>query len=98
PPKSLLFPYTTLFRSAPDEDGHAPCVVREEHGRLTRGVAAADDVDVVPVRGRRLAPRSAVGDALPGKPVEPVDGKLPPRHAAREDRKSTRLNSSHDQI
>src|SRR2546421_2223119 len=71
PPRSTLFPYTTLFRSedrdeaavrGTDLDGGAA------HARERQGQFAPDDR---PVR----------------RPVHP-DG----------DRKSTRLNSSHDQI
>src|SRR2546428_6193737 len=68
PPRSTLFPYTTLFRS---RDGGGP----PEHG-----TDAADE----PVgRGVRHV---AVG--LGHQHTELVSG----------DRKSTRLNSSHDQI
>src|SRR2546428_9781318 len=58
PPRSTLFPYTTLFRSGPD-----PCCggVRPNFGSVQLSVAE---------------------QASP----------------AEEDRKSTRLNSSHDQI
>src|SRR5206468_9768364 len=56
PPRSTLFPYTTLFRSP--------------------------------------WPRSR--DAHPGLPDDPHRGGLP--GGGRGDRKSTRLNSSHDQI
>src|SRR2546428_8376581 len=58
PPRSTLFPYTTLFRS------------REEEGRE-------------PPAGPHRRPRHAGG---PGSAADD------------EDRKSTRLNSSHDQI
>src|SRR2546428_6383026 len=71
PPRSTLFPYTTLFRSlsraavlADREDGRAPGT----HG------------------GGR-------GDRQDGRRARPVSDVLGPR-----DRKSTRLNSSHDQI
>src|SRR2546430_13466561 len=57
PPRSTLFPYTTLFRS---------------HGRAIKSV-------------RRSADRLHAGPRL-----------LPPR--VDQDRKSTRLNSSHSQI
>src|SRR5690606_41946495 len=69
PPRSTLFPYTTLFRSldvpvvkAPDPlvDGHLGLVVEE-------------------------APRL-------------VDVGVGVRHVGRQDRKSTRLNSSHVKI
>src|SRR2546430_3435269 len=63
PPRSTLFPYTTLFRSL------------RLIGVLWRLEAAA-------VEAWRLAPRAVVVEA---------------EAAAREDRKSTRLNSSHSQ-
>src|SRR2546422_2773508 len=81
PPRSTLFPYTTLFRSdglragtvgaAQARDGGAPADHRvlQDHD-LEREACARD--------GRRA--RSAV------------------RRVAREDRKSTRLNSSHGYI
>src|SRR5256885_5098659 len=59
PPRSTLFPYTTLFRSA------SPCQPRHGHGAPARGDGAAVG---------RAAPAGARGD---------------------QDRKSTRLNSSH---
>src|SRR2546430_3008487 len=60
PPRSTLFPYTTLFRSAPDASGGPSN------------------------RAGRLKPRL-------GQAVGLGESK-------REDRKSTRLNSSHSQI
>src|SRR2546430_7000936 len=60
PPRSTLFPYTTLFRSLCDPAG-------------VQAAAAG--------RGDHQGPRERVL-----------------RHAARRDRKSTRLNSSHSQI
>src|SRR2546430_12537951 len=62
PPRSTLFPYTTLFRSSGDQGA----VLQQPRARLAR-------------RGR--AQRYAAS-----------------RRAARRDRKSTRLNSSHSQI
>src|SRR2546428_8624144 len=67
PPRSTLFPYTTLFRSRP--------------------------------RGERLVPRAGRGlarkDQAVRRPAHRLAG-VQPRHLG--DRKSTRLNSSHDQI
>src|SRR2546430_12649735 len=64
PPRSTLFPYTTLFRS------------REVHHRGTEitklRVLCGETCGFLRIRGRRIAPD--------------------------EDRKSTRLNSSHSQI
>src|SRR3712207_7642519 len=83
PPRSTLFPYTTLFRSEPlrrtvggDDPGLMRHFERIEHlggmaHRLPVGAAAHDDPDL----GH---PGSSIG--------------------AKPDRKSTRLNSSHDNI
>src|SRR5688572_31211193 len=77
PPRSTLFPYTTLFRSreerggaggvAPEGDGQRSC--HHEGGQRARQRDADD------------------GDRDEGRVA-----------AARADRKSTRLNSSHSQI
>src|SRR2546427_4676929 len=70
PPRSTLFPYTTLFRSL--RDGRD----REASGRLPGSGA----------RGVRI------GQGARGS------GGRQPRQRREEDRKSTRLNSSHSQI
>src|SRR3712207_7572635 len=83
PPRSTLFPYTTLFRSA---DAHA--ALRLEH---------AGDERAAPLLA--ACPDQRIGDAVhrpqlwrrvlrpgPGRQPDPVD------------RKSTRLNSSHANI
>src|SRR3712207_8898042 len=82
PPRSTLFPYTTLFRSDPARPGRRadvdlPAVERQEaaHGAHAAGVAQ-DGLHVERRRGVRV--------------------QCPP-HAPR-DRKSTRLNSSHANI
>src|SRR3712207_8533656 len=73
PPRSTLFPYTTLFRS-----------VRHEHAgqRVGHGARALGE----PLRLR--ADRERTGPAAD----EPARGAL------EQDRKSTRLNSSHANI
>src|SRR3712207_7002380 len=75
PPRSTLFPYTTLFRSAPDGSLRAPDVE----------AVAAGDGQVVEAH-----------ELLHHPPITPAD------HAHRtplgQDRKSTRLNSSHANI
>src|SRR5207244_11922267 len=73
PPRSTLFPYTTLFRS--DE---AQLVLR--HAERARGERMHNE------RAHEVRPRRVHG----------VD-RVPPRHDA-VDRKSTRLNSSHQII
>src|SRR3712207_6905724 len=84
PPRSTLFPYTTLFRSPREE----PEVAGARGGRLRphrRG-------------GRRAAVPRRLGAARPRRdPATGRPGALP-AGAARGDRKSTRLNSSHANI
>src|SRR3712207_7233097 len=75
PPRSTLFPYTTLFRSAVE---HAPAVTKELIRRETI-------VDYRPGAGIRISPHFYTKD-------EELE------HVVREDRKSTRLNSSHANI
>src|SRR3712207_7278639 len=91
PPRSTLFPYTTLFRS----EGQAGVV----------GVAAAVERGGRVAAALPVLPRLAAEGGAPGEPVRhrgvrpgpaPVHGV---GHAARAvDRKSTRLNSSHANI
>src|SRR5688572_31627804 len=81
PPRSTLFPYTTLFRS------HRQA--REARRRLPRAARP---------RGRHLE-RLPRGRAA----AEPPARSRPPERAREDgrllqDRKSTRLNSSHSQI
>src|SRR3712207_8786491 len=89
PPRSTLFPYTTLFRSDTPprlREGHAPPRIgsRPVHGR-----------DVL--LGRR-------GSRVDGGGLSSLRADAPERGRARwraaplEDRKSTRLNSSHANI
>src|SRR5206468_8024475 len=75
PPRSPLFPYTTLFRS---QSLPAPIRRREERHRHLRQIGRALEVIVVHHLAR--------------------EERLPHVLAVAQDRKSTRLNSSHDQI
>src|SRR5690242_21183160 len=74
PPRSTLFPYTTLFRSARD-------LVQDVRHVAVDGVLADDQ----PLRDLRV-----------GETVRDQSQHL--ELAARQDRKSTRLNSSHMSI
>src|SRR5687768_17881240 len=77
PPRSTLFPYTTLFRSPPVQiAGHGALVIVEL------------ELDALPERGECRLGRSRVADDVEQGPDAP----------AHEDRKSTRLNSSHGYI
>src|SRR5206468_11965253 len=84
PPRSTLFPYTTLFRS----DAHPqiirrdPILVRLRVNSQWRGVAAVQRYQ-------------QIGPAPDGHGPERIGEALV---SLRVDRKSTRLNSSHDQI
>src|SRR2546430_9017871 len=77
PPRSTLFPYTTLFRS---EEGDE--VV--DRLRQIAGIAVLQDVFCTVALGQRFLVRSQ------------NERQMSKRR--RQDRKSTRLNSSHSQI
>src|SRR3712207_8468801 len=89
PPRSTLFPYTTLFRSAADR--------LAEHSRK-HGFAPFHTISAV-LRGELHVARGAVDEG-----VELLRQSLPRVAADRSgfysgaDRKSTRLNSSHANI
>src|SRR5256885_13143366 len=88
PPRSTLFPYTTLFRS---RDGRAA-------GR--RPAARLPGAGGRPLRARRTRGPAAEGEVLAGHGVAGVASRaaeedVPARAAGQLDRKSTRLNSSH---
>src|SRR5688572_31522445 len=68
PPRSTLFPYTTLFRSV--------------------------NTGMLPTKGLTLPLLSFGGSSLVATCCALAVSELPPK----EDRKSTRLNSSHSQI
>src|SRR3712207_7373087 len=86
PPRSTLFPYTTLFRSALNERcDTSPCNGTNKKDRLSerRGNGTADNIRGLERDDRLRADRySRDRDTLKGQ----------------EDRKSTRLNSSHANI
>src|SRR2546430_6699012 len=82
PPRSTLFPYTTLFRSVHGRDRRQAGVVRAGRNR-----------HALPRRDRRDAPHHA-GEAAARRGVR-RGTTCGSDHA---DRKSTRLNSSHSQI
>src|SRR2546430_3563636 len=85
PPRSTLFPYTTLFRSDAAEDG-APDGAAADLRRALAAGAVAFTVDGVGVERHTRAVREH----------DRREADAEPRLLA--DRKSTRLNSSHSQI
>src|SRR2546427_8546840 len=102
PPRSTLFPYTTLFRSL------------AEIARYANGIGPSKSMVIPVVQGANAAPTALVADAhragllvhpwtlRPENAFLPLSLKSPPaQDGARRgnaDRKSTRLNSSHSQI
>src|SRR5688572_31573319 len=83
PPRYTLFPYTTLFRSIRRAGGQ-----RQGEGGNDR-VAGAGHIGDLVGAGDREEERCAL-------PFE--QGHAPAAPSDEEDRKSTRLNSSHSQI
>src|SRR5437762_9107710 len=82
PPRSTLFPYTTLFRSPAGSEGQAENVRRHAAGIRRRHVLR-----------RKLRVRKIRQVGLLRRDV---GGRVPRQEAAaQQDRKSTRLNSSH---
>src|SRR3712207_8412505 len=89
PPRSTLFPYTTLFRSASGHDPHLGG--RDLLDLVALGVGAVVDAAQLLQEGDgRAALRRVERQALLG------GGRVERR--ADRDRKSTRLNSSHANI
>src|SRR2546430_9663356 len=84
PPRSTLFPYTTLFRSV--HDAQRPQRLAEGEGR-----AVELTEELVPLQEILAPPAGLFGVAAREEP-EILNGW------ADEDRKSTRLNSSHSPI
>src|SRR3989440_1438366 len=82
PPRSTLFPYTTLFRSA------GLSVSPRSHHCISGGHHAQ------PAHNRA----AVVHRHLPWNPRRRCDNRIAIVSGLRIDRKSTRLNSSHDQI
>src|SRR2546430_13693059 len=84
PPRSTLFPYTTLFRSLKTLGSARPRSLR--HTPAARLVKRSFVIELSGRRQAHPAPEKAMD-----QPVEPAVGDP-------QDRKSTRLNSSHSQI
>src|SRR5256885_12057550 len=77
PPRSTLFPYTTLFRSHKWENGTAPTESGGDFSSSNNWAGAPD--------ARHMMEKTAGADHAP----------IVTRRTDGEDRKSTRLNSSH---
>src|SRR5205085_3844643 len=86
PPTSTLFPYTTLFRSAEQHDAEEGRFEKESGEDLVGQQRPGDVADRFHIARPVGAELEAHGDARHDA------------HGERQDRKSTRLNSSHSQI
>src|SRR2546428_10288519 len=87
PPRSTLFPYTTLFRSI---------LINAFYGYLAFSSGHWNDfaaADRVTAEGREVV--TAIIDRLEALGCVPLEADT---DGGEVDRKSTRLNSSHDQI
>src|SRR5689334_24589474 len=82
PPRSTLFPYTTLFRSSKG-------VLDGDQGERIEGPKIAANANAGTVAGLQVQIRRP---CLAGQAQHIIEIHLP------EDRKSTRLNSSHSSI
>src|SRR3712207_9222387 len=94
PPRSTLFPYTTLFRSKPGMDRLPDLTSLSHHEKDALIRAPWAQVQALTMRVQLL---TAQGTTLQGLVTE-LEAELgvPPKTPG--DRKSTRLNSSHANI
>src|SRR3712207_7374731 len=86
PPRSTLFPYTTLFRSDQRDEPERPPLVTAARARVER-----------PLHRQPHALEEA-GVLVVDRHVERRDGDAGQEDQCQRDRKSTRLNSSHANI
>src|SRR3712207_8150677 len=90
PPRSTLFPYTTLFRSRVEVRGHLR-LHEEPRVELAEGQHARGGRRRLHVRRRRVVDEPEAARARRRKVIRQQGGRD-------RDRKSTRLNSSHANI
>src|SRR5256885_13123734 len=98
PPRSTLFPYTTLFRSQRGRDAHLARAALEQVVQAD-GIEADEgrEIDIgVEIRPRALyALRCGLHAPARGHHIGAAAQQIGTQLAGHGDRKSTRLNSSH---
>src|SRR2546430_14065163 len=94
PPRSTLFPYTTLFRSAAGERTLDPRSDVYSLGCVLYEMLAGEPPYTGPTAQSVIAKRFT--DPVPA--IRRLRPTVPPAVEQAIDRKSTRLNSSHSQI
>src|SRR3546814_12272683 len=96
PPRSTrtdtLFPYTTLFRSLPDL---VVIVEKADRAEAERHAQARPDIGILEIHPQQDRERQAGEDHQPAHRRRAALGEVRLGAVAAEDRKSTRLNSSH---
>src|SRR5207248_9480048 len=98
PPAAPLFPYTTLFRSLPF-DGRTPATLVIPRMALVKRVDEAPYMVVVGDETSSVEPTAPASPDGRGESARPLDvTPIPSPEMFAEDRKSTRLNSSHRTI
>src|SRR5207302_3191190 len=97
-PISTLFPYTTLFRSkiSVSAGQGTACGQSSWSGAVTRRVSAADLADLILITAREIQFRGYTDPR--GIPLSQSEGMDLAGGDQDQDRKSTRLNSSHVKI
>src|SRR3712207_9086367 len=94
PPRSTLFPYTTLFRSR-DPRGHGRPLHERPRGHARRARDGAEAL-LLRVVGACAAAAAGTGSRAGGRAAPGLAARR--RADPAGDRKSTRLNSSHANI
>src|SRR2546430_17320354 len=94
PPRSTLFPYTTLFRSTGPADRGLGLGAFADDDAAGTGARIRGEVQ----RGQARIGRRGFSRSRTACVATAVGYEVKPAHADRPDRKSTRLNSSHSQI
>src|SRR3989440_10995380 len=94
PPRSTLFPYTTLFRSLMGVSGAA--MLQRLQALAARQRALAEQLERLQAGGASAAAGPLAQEAK--ELARQLDAGRLDQQTIERDRKSTRLNSSHDQI